>query len=124
VELYTNGSGLYPMLGLGIIRVEPSCCANAVLAVVAYLLKPSIVEPEKQSLLANGSETTFVSRQRLSKKKIRGNRYAYNNRGIVVFSTHPVPRGDKKDNWGNQVSSVRESEEKSHLEGSRHSERT
>jgi hypothetical protein len=31
---------------------------------VAYLLKARTVEPEKQPLLANGSETTFVSRQR------------------------------------------------------------
>jgi hypothetical protein len=31
---------------------------------VAYLLKARTVEPEKQPLLANGSETTFFSRQR------------------------------------------------------------
>jgi hypothetical protein len=31
---------------------------------VAYLFKARTVEPEKQPLLANGSETTFVSRQR------------------------------------------------------------
>jgi hypothetical protein len=35
---------------------------------VAYLLKARTVEPEKQPLLANGSETTFVSRQRLCKQ--------------------------------------------------------
>jgi hypothetical protein len=34
---------------------------------MTYLLKARIVEPEKQPLLANGSETTFVSRQRLGK---------------------------------------------------------
>jgi hypothetical protein len=34
---------------------------------VAYLLEARTVEPEKQPLLANGSETTFVSRQRLGK---------------------------------------------------------
>jgi hypothetical protein len=34
---------------------------------VAYLLKARIVEPEKQPLLASGSETTFVSSQRLGK---------------------------------------------------------
>jgi hypothetical protein len=33
---------------------------------VAYLLKARTVEPEKQPLLANGSET-FVSTQRLGK---------------------------------------------------------
>jgi hypothetical protein len=32
-----------------------------------YLLKARTMEPEKQLLLANGSETTFVSRQRLRK---------------------------------------------------------
>jgi hypothetical protein len=32
--------------------------------IVAYLLKATTVEPEKQLLLANGSETTFGSRQR------------------------------------------------------------
>jgi hypothetical protein len=34
---------------------------------VADLLKPRTVEPKKQPLLANGSETTFVSRQLLDK---------------------------------------------------------
>jgi hypothetical protein len=34
---------------------------------VAYLLKVRIVAPDKQPLLANGSETTFVSKQRLGK---------------------------------------------------------
>jgi hypothetical protein len=34
---------------------------------VAYLLKARTVEPETQSLLENGSETTFFSRQRLGK---------------------------------------------------------
>jgi hypothetical protein len=53
--------------GLGIRNFEPSCCANAVLAIVAYLLNASILEPEKQSLLANGSKTTFVPRQQIGK---------------------------------------------------------
>jgi hypothetical protein len=35
--------------------------------IVAYLLKARTVEPEKQPLLANGFETTFISRQRLGK---------------------------------------------------------
>jgi hypothetical protein len=35
--------------------------------IVPYLLKARIVEPEKQPLLANGSETTFVSMQQLGK---------------------------------------------------------
>jgi hypothetical protein len=34
---------------------------------VAYFLKARTAEPEKQPLLANGSETIFVSRQRLGK---------------------------------------------------------
>jgi hypothetical protein len=34
---------------------------------VAYLFKAKTVEPEKQSLLAKGSETKFVSRQQLGK---------------------------------------------------------
>jgi hypothetical protein len=35
--------------------------------IVVYVLKARTVEPEKQPLLGNGSETTFVSRQRLGK---------------------------------------------------------
>jgi hypothetical protein len=35
---------------------------------LTYLLEAITVEPEKQPLLAKGSETTFVSRQRLSKR--------------------------------------------------------
>jgi hypothetical protein len=35
--------------------------------IVAYLLKARTVVPEQQLLLTNGSETTSVSRQRLSK---------------------------------------------------------
>jgi hypothetical protein len=38
----------------------------------AYLLKARTVEPERQPLLANGSETTSVSRQ-LSRKRQRNN---------------------------------------------------
>jgi hypothetical protein len=37
------------------------------ICIVVYLLKARIVEAENQPLLANGSETTFVSRQRLCK---------------------------------------------------------
>jgi hypothetical protein len=39
-----------------------------VMNIVAYLLKAKTVEPEKQPLLANGSETIFVSRQRPQNK--------------------------------------------------------
>jgi hypothetical protein len=31
---------------------------------------------------------------------------------IAVFSTRPVPRNYKEDNWGNQVNSVQESVKK------------
>jgi hypothetical protein len=36
---------------------------------MACLLKAEIVEPEKQPLLANGSETTLISRQRPRNKQ-------------------------------------------------------
>jgi hypothetical protein len=36
---------------------------------VTYLLEAKTVEPEKQPLLANGSETTFVSSQRPRNKR-------------------------------------------------------
>jgi hypothetical protein len=36
---------------------------------VAYMLKTRTVDPEKQPLLANGSETTFVSMQRPRNKQ-------------------------------------------------------
>jgi hypothetical protein len=37
--------------------------------IVVYLLKAKIVEPKKQPLLAKGTETTFVSRQRLRNRQ-------------------------------------------------------
>jgi hypothetical protein len=43
------------------------------LRIVAYLLKASTVEPEKQPLLANGSETTLVFRQQ---EESQGNRFS------------------------------------------------
>jgi Na+/melibiose symporter-like transporter len=36
--------------------------------IVAYFLKAGTVEPEKQPLLANGSETTFIARQQVQNK--------------------------------------------------------
>jgi hypothetical protein len=36
---------------------------------VSHLLKLRTVEPEKEPLLANGSETTFVARQRSRNKQ-------------------------------------------------------
>jgi hypothetical protein len=64
--------------------------------IVAYLLKARTVEPAKQPLLTNGSETTFVSRQRP-------------RNGGRVLSARAVPRIYKKDNRGNLVSTVRKS---------------
>jgi hypothetical protein len=40
---------------------------NVYIYIVTYFLKARTVEPEKQLLLANVSETAFVSRQRLRK---------------------------------------------------------
>jgi hypothetical protein len=40
---------------------------NTHIHIVVYFPKVATVESEKQPLLANGSETTFVSRQRLGK---------------------------------------------------------
>jgi hypothetical protein len=66
-------------------------------------------KPEKQLLLVNGSETTFISRQRL------GNHVpaATNTHATIevlletVFSTRYVQRDSKEDNWSNRISSVR-----------------
>jgi hypothetical protein len=41
--------------------------ASVLINTAAYLLKANTEEPEKQPLLANGTETTFVSGQRLGK---------------------------------------------------------
>jgi hypothetical protein len=42
---------------------------KAFISIVAHLLKARTMEPEKQLLLVNGSETTFVSRQWLRNKQ-------------------------------------------------------
>jgi hypothetical protein len=79
--------------------------------IVAYLLKARTVELEKQPLLANGSEATFVPRQRLGKHVL----VATDKHAAIevlletVFRPRSVPRGYMEDNWGNRVSSVRES---------------
>jgi ParB-like chromosome segregation protein Spo0J len=69
------------------------------LYIVAYLLKARTVEPEKQSLLANGSETIFVSRQRLG-KHVPAAMDTYVTIEVLletVFSTRSVQRGHKED---------------------------
>jgi hypothetical protein len=66
------------------------------------------VEPEKQSLLPNGSETTFVSRQRLG-KHVPVATYTHATIQVpleTVFYTRSVQRGNKEDSWVNPVSSV------------------
>jgi hypothetical protein len=82
---------------------------------VAYLLKAKIVEPEKQPLLANGSETTFVSRLRLSKHTPAAtDKHATIEMLLkTVFSTRSMQTGYKKNNWGNREISVRQSVKKS-----------
>jgi hypothetical protein len=74
---------------------------------VSNLLKVRTVE---QSLLANGSETTFVSRQRL-RKHVPAATDTHATIEVlleIVFSTRSVQKGYEEDNWGNRVSSVRE----------------
>jgi hypothetical protein len=66
------------------------------------------VELEKQPILVNSSETTFISRQRL------GNHVSAEtdtNATVevlleTVFYTMSMQGGFKEDNWGNRVSSV------------------
>jgi hypothetical protein len=78
--------------------------------IVPYLLKARTVEPEKQPLLANGSETTSFSRQRLVKHVPS----AADTHATIellletVFSTRSVQRGYEEDSWGNRVISLLE----------------
>jgi hypothetical protein len=77
---------------------------------VPYLLKARAEESEKQTLLANGSETIIVSRQRLS-KHVPTAMDAHTTIEVLletVFSTRSVQRDYKEDNWDNRVSSARE----------------
>jgi hypothetical protein len=68
--------------------------------ILAYQLKTT-VEPEKQPLLANGSESTFVSKQRLG-KHVPAATDTHATIEILletVFSTRSVQRSYKEDNW-------------------------
>jgi hypothetical protein len=78
---------------------------------VAYLLKARNVEPEKEPLLANGFETTLVSRQRLDKHVPAATDSHATIEVLLgtVFSSPSVQRGYREDKWGNRVSSVQES---------------
>jgi hypothetical protein len=80
---------------------------------VAYLLKARIVEPEKQPLLVNGSET-FVSRQRFSKHvpMVTDTHATIEVLLEIMFSTQFVQKNCKEDSWGTQVSSVQEAVKK------------
>jgi hypothetical protein len=70
---------------------------------VAYLLKARTVDPEKQLLLANGSETIFISTKRLCKHVP----VATDTQATIVvlletvFCTWSVQRGYKEDDWSN-----------------------
>jgi hypothetical protein len=70
---------------------------------MAHLLKTRTVEPEKQPLLANGSETTFIFRQRLGKHVADATDTHATIEMLLktVYSTGSVQRGYKEDNWGN-----------------------
>jgi hypothetical protein len=74
---------------------------------VAYLLKARTVEP----LLANGTETTFVSRQQLDKHVPAATDTHVSVKVLLerVFYTLSVQRCYEEDKWSNQVSSVWES---------------
>jgi hypothetical protein len=72
--------------------------------IATYLLKARTAEPEKESLLVNGSETTFVSRQRLCKHVCAStDTHATKEMQLeTVFSTRSVQRGYKEENSGNR----------------------
>jgi hypothetical protein len=65
---------------------------------VVHLLKARIVEPEKQPLLANGSEIAFVSRQRMDKHvPVTKDRHAKIEILFeTVFSTRSAPKSYKE----------------------------
>jgi hypothetical protein len=68
---------------------------------VEYLLKARTVEPEKQPLLANGSETTFISSHRLD-KHVPAAKDMHTTIQVpleTVLSTRSVLNGYKDDKW-------------------------
>jgi hypothetical protein len=90
------------------------------------LLKARTVEPEKQPLLANGSEQhSFIGNGSLNVPAATDKHATIEVLLETVFSIQSAQRGYKEDNWGNRVSSVRESMKKRvQFEGSRRSETT
>jgi hypothetical protein len=101
---------------------------------MAYLLKAWTVELEKEPLLENGSDITFVSRQRprnkgttsVARKQILNNqeykaaaREQLDKHIPVETDTHTrmngvvwAVRDEEEDNWSNQISSVHEAANK------------
>jgi hypothetical protein len=73
------------------------------------ILKAGIVQPEKQPLLANGSETTFISRQRIDKHVPAATDTHAKIEVLLetVFSTRSMQRSYKEDNWGNRLGSLK-----------------
>jgi hypothetical protein len=90
------------------ITAESSEC----LGIVAHLFKARTLEPEKQPLLAIGSDTTFVYRQRFG-KHVPAAKDTQEVLLEMVFCTQSVQRGFKQDSWRDRVSTVQESEEMS-----------
>jgi hypothetical protein len=77
--------------------------------IVAYVLKARTVAPERQPLLKNDSETTFVSRQRLDKHVPVA---TDTHETIEVLLETVFSARNCKDSWGKEVSFVWESEKK------------
>jgi hypothetical protein len=81
---------------------------------VAYLLKAGAMEPERQPLLASGSGTTFVSRQRFG-KRVPAATDTHTTIEVLletVCSAWSVQGGCAEDNWDNRVSSLLEAVKK------------
>lgn len=74
------------------------------------MFKTRTVGAEKQTLLANVSETTLVSTERLGKQvpAATDTRTTIEMLLETVFSTLSVQRSYKEDNWDNRMSYVRE----------------
>jgi hypothetical protein len=71
IYVFVVHSTMLPVRLQSIKVIQVTSHSSVGLHIVAYLLKvrTGIVEPEKQPLLANGSETTFVSRQQPQDKQ-------------------------------------------------------
>jgi hypothetical protein len=77
---------------------------------VTYLFKARTVETEKQPVVASGSGTTFVSRQRLG-KHLPAARDTHAKIDVLLetgSSTQSEQRGYNEGKWGNRISFVKE----------------